>query len=104
MGEFGRTPRMNPDGGRDHWGNTFSVLMGCGSMRMGQVIGRSNARGEYAVDRPMTPQDVTATVFHHLGIDATQVMFHDVQNRPLPLVESGGRSGNCCFEMSQRRG
>src|SRR5262249_61823435 len=47
MGEFGRTPRMNSDAGRDHWGNTFSVLMGCGSMRMGQAIGRSTARGEY---------------------------------------------------------
>ena len=45
MGEFGRTPRMNKDAGRDHWGNTFSVLMGCGSMRMGQVIGRSSDRG-----------------------------------------------------------
>ena len=43
MGEFGRTPRMNKDAGRDHWGNTFSVLMGCGSMKMGQVIGRSSA-------------------------------------------------------------
>ena len=70
MGEFGRTPRMNKDAGRDHWGNTFSVLMGCGSMRMGQVIGRSNARGEHVVDRPISPQDVAATVYHHLGIDA----------------------------------
>ncbi|MFO0951031.1 MAG: DUF1501 domain-containing protein [Isosphaeraceae bacterium] len=52
MGEFGRTPRMNKDAGRDHWGNTFSVLFGCGSMRMGQVIGRSTAKGEYVADRP----------------------------------------------------
>ena len=49
MGEFGRTPRMNKDAGRDHWGNTFSVLMGCGGMKMGQVIGRSSARGEQVV-------------------------------------------------------
>ena len=55
MGEFGRTPRMNKDGGRDHWGDAFSVLMGCGSMRMGQVIGRSNPRGEYVADRPAQP-------------------------------------------------
>ena len=89
MGEFGRTPRMNANAGRDHWGKTFSVLMGCGSMRMGQVIGPSNARGEHRVDRSVSPQDVTATVFHHLGIDAAQVMFHDVQSKPLPLVESG---------------
>lgn len=89
MGEFGRTPRMNANAGRDHWGKTFSVLMGCGSMRMGQVIGASNARGEHPLDRSVSPQDVTATVFHHLGIDASQVVFHDVLNRPLPLVESG---------------
>ena len=89
MGEFGRTPRMNPDGGRDHWGNTFSVLVGCGSMKMGQVIGRSTPRGEYVADRPVTPQDVTATVFHHVGIDARKVHFADGLGRPTALVESG---------------
>jgi hypothetical protein len=89
MGEFGRTPRMNPEGGRDHWGNVFSVLMGCGSMKMGQAIGRSNPRGEYPADRPTTPQDVTATVFKHLGIDARKVYFPDTQSRPTALVETG---------------
>ncbi|HJZ56347.1 MAG TPA: DUF1501 domain-containing protein, partial [Gemmataceae bacterium] len=89
MGEFGRTPRMNSDAGRDHWGNTFSVLMGCGSMRMGQAIGRSTARGEYVADRPVTPQDVTATVFRHLGINAREVHFPDTINRPTALVETG---------------
>jgi uncharacterized protein (DUF1501 family) len=89
MGEFGRTPRMNADGGRDHWGNVFSVLMGSGSMKMGQVIGRSTARGEYVGDRPITPQDVAATVFHHLGIDSRKVIFTDAQRRPVPLIETG---------------
>ncbi len=89
MGEFGRTPRMNPEGGRDHWGNVFSVLMGCGSMKMGQAIGRSTAKGEYVADRPVTPQDVTATVFRHLGINAREVYFPDTQNRPTALVENG---------------
>jgi hypothetical protein len=89
MGEFGRTPRMNAEGGRDHWGNTFSVLMGCGGMRMGQVIGKSNARGEHPIDRPISPQDVTATVFHHLGIDAASVSFPDSQGRGVRLVENG---------------
>jgi hypothetical protein len=89
MGEFGRTPRMNPEGGRDHWGHVFSVLMGCGSMKMGQTIGKSNARGEYPLDRPLTPQDVAATVFHHLGIDGRKVYFHDAQNRPTALIETG---------------
>jgi hypothetical protein len=89
MGEFGRTPRMNKDAGRDHWGNTFSVLFGCGSMRMGQVIGRSNARGEHVLDRPISPQDVAATVYHHLGIDARSVTFEDHVGRPTYLIENG---------------
>jgi uncharacterized protein (DUF1501 family) len=89
MGEFGRTPRMNKDGGRDHWGKTFSVLMGCGSMRMGQVIGRSSARGEYVVDRPISPQDVAATVYHHLGIDGRSITFADRTGRPTYLIEKG---------------
>jgi hypothetical protein len=89
MGEFGRTPRMNSDAGRDHWGNVFSVLVGCGSMKMGQVIGRSNAKGEYPADRPVTPQDVTATVFHHLGVNAREVLFRDGLDRPTALVENG---------------
>jgi uncharacterized protein (DUF1501 family) len=89
MGEFGRTPRMNADGGRDHWGNVFSVLMGCGSMRMGQAIGRSTPRGEEVADRLIRPQDVAATVFQHLGIDSRRVIFSDAQGRPVPLIETG---------------
>src|SRR5262249_7720974 len=89
MGEFGRTPRMNRDAGRDHWGRTFSVLFGGGHYRMGQVIGRSSPRGEYVTDRPISPQDVAATVYHHLGIDGSQVSFPDYQGRGLHLVENG---------------
>lgn len=89
MGEFGRTPRMNPEGGRDHWGNTFSVAFAGGSIRKGQVIGKSNPRGEYPIDRPLTPEDVSATVFHHLGIDARKVSFPDQTGRPIYLVEHG---------------
>jgi uncharacterized protein (DUF1501 family) len=89
MGEFGRTPRMNANAGRDHWGNTFSVLMGCGSMAMGQVIGRSSRRGEEVVERPISPQDVAATVYHHLGINARAVTFRDALDRPLALIDSG---------------
>ena len=89
MGEFGRTPRMNRNAGRDHWGNTFSVLMGCSSMKMGQVIGRSSARGEEVVERPLSPQDVAATVYHHLGINARSVTFRDLLDRPMPLLDSG---------------
>lgn len=89
MGEFGRTPKMNKDAGRDHWGRAFSVLMACGSMRMGQVIGRSDARGESVADRPVGPEDVTATVYHHLGIDARELSFPGYDGRPLRVVERG---------------
>jgi hypothetical protein len=89
MGEFGRTPRMNRQAGRDHWGDTFSVLMGCGSMPMGQVIGRSSPRGEYVVSRPISPQDVAATVYRHLGIDHRQAWFPDQLGRPMYLLDDG---------------
>jgi uncharacterized protein (DUF1501 family) len=89
MGEFGRTPRMNVNAGRDHWGQTFSVLFGNARMNMGQVIGRSSLRGEYVVDRPIRPQDVAATVYHHLGIDGRHEHFTDSLNRPFPVIEQG---------------
>jgi uncharacterized protein (DUF1501 family) len=89
MGEFGRTPRMNANNGRDHWGNTFSVLFGNAQMRMGQVIGRSSARGEHVTDRPVSPQDVAATVYHHLGIDWRDAAFVDGLGRPLPVIDRG---------------
>src|SRR3954468_24665314 len=89
MGEFGRTPRMNAEGGRDHWGNVFSVLMGCGSTNMGQVVGKSSPRGEHVADRPITPQDVAATIFHHLGIDSRNIFLPDALGRPVHLIETG---------------
>ena len=89
MGEFGRTPRMNRDAGRDHWGHTFSVAFGNARMRMGQVIGRSSPRGEHVTDRPISPQDVAATVFHHLGIDSRNVILPDNLGRPVHLIDAG---------------
>ncbi|MBM81074.1 MAG: hypothetical protein CMJ78_10830 [Planctomycetaceae bacterium] len=89
MGEFGRTPKMNAAAGRDHWGYTFSVLMAGGNLRMGQTVGMSDERGAHVLDRPLDPQDVAATVYHHLGIDARQVSFPDRAGRPLYLVEKG---------------
>lgn len=89
MGEFGRTPRMNANAGRDHWGHTFSVLFGNARMRMGQAIGRSSPRGEYVADRPFTPQDVAATVYEHLGIDWRNASFRDGLDRPFAIVEHG---------------
>lgn len=89
MGEFGRTPKMNSAGGRDHWGHTFSVMMSGGEFRMGQAIGQSDERGAYVVERPISPEDVAATVYHHLGIDAKHTAIPNRAGRPLYLVEHG---------------
>ncbi|MHC4876135.1 MAG: DUF1501 domain-containing protein, partial [Planctomycetota bacterium] len=89
MGEFGRTPKMNSAAGRDHWGHTFSVLMAGGRFRMGQTIGTSDPHGAYVSDRPIHPEDVAATVYHHLGIDARETAIPDRTGRPRYLVERG---------------
>lgn len=89
MGEFGRTPKMNAEGGRDHWGDAFSIVMGCGGMKMGQVIGKSSPRGETVLDRPVSPTDVAATIYRHLGIDARAVTIRDQLGRPAFLLDDG---------------
>lgn len=89
MGEFGRTPRMNDAAGRDHWGHTFSVLMGGGRLPRGIVVGASDAHGAYVAERPLSPEDVAATIYHHLGIDGQHTTFPDRSGRPMHLVETG---------------
>jgi uncharacterized protein (DUF1501 family) len=89
MGEFGRTPRMNEAAGRDHWGHAFSVLMGGGRLSRGAVVGASDEHGSYVAERPFSPEDIAATIYHHLGIDGRAVSFADRAGRPLYLVENG---------------
>jgi len=92
-GEFSRTPRMN-DGsgqgtpGRDHWGNAMFCLLGGGGLKGGQVVGSTNRLGEYPKDRPVTPQDIHATIYHVLGIDPS-VSFLNPAGRPVPAVDHG---------------
>jgi hypothetical protein len=86
MGEFGRTPRFNPQGGRDHWPNCFSVVLAGGGIRGGIVYGASDRIGAYPTANPVSPQELTATVFHCLGIDP-ETHIYDLQNRPYVLVE-----------------
>ena len=87
-GEFGRTPRVNATGGRDHWGSLMSILMAGGGLKVGQVIGTSSANGEGPTNRPVSPTDVLATIYRHLGIDLTR---HTVTSagRPIPLLPDG---------------
>jgi hypothetical protein len=86
MGEFGRTPKINPAGGRDHWPQCWSMILGGGGIKGGQVIGASDEIGGYPTDRPTTPSDVAATLFSALGIGLTTEL-PSPGNRPLPVVE-----------------
>ncbi len=87
-GEFGRTPRINKTGGRDHWGALMSILMAGGGLRVDQVIGASNRNGEVPIERPIKPTDVLATVYRHLGIDWSQHTV-DTQGRPHRIIPDG---------------
>jgi hypothetical protein len=84
MGEFGRTPLLNRNAGRDHWGFCQSILMAGGGVRGGQVYGRSDRHAAYAAEQPVSPDDLAATVFERLGIPLEQHV-HDTKGRPLPL-------------------
>ena len=86
-GEFGRTPKINKDAGRDHWPQVNSALLVGGGMKTGQVIGSTNRLGEYAVDRPVHVQEIFATLYHNLGIDTSQQTIVDTTGRPQYLVE-----------------
>jgi hypothetical protein len=88
-GEFGRTPKINRMNSRDHWPQVSFALMFGGGMRTGQVIGATNRLGEYAQERPVTFQEVFATLYHNVGIDVQTATVHDLQGRPQFLVDSG---------------
>jgi hypothetical protein len=85
-GEFGRTPRINAGAGRDHWEPVMSALIAGGGLKMGQVIGSTNARGEVATDRPITVQQVLATLYHGLGIDPG-ITLTSASGRPMYLLD-----------------
>lgn len=86
-GEFGRTPRINPMGGRDHWPQVSCGILAGGGMRTGQVIGSTNRLGEHAQDRPVHFQEVFATLYHRLGIDVNTATLNDFSGRPQYLVD-----------------
>lgn len=86
MGEFGRTPRVNKDGGRDHWGHCSSVLWAGGGVRGGNVVGASDRTCAFPSEMPVAPADVVATIYHALGL-APQTLMHDPLGRPLAICE-----------------
>ncbi len=87
-GEFGRTPRLNASGGRDHWPGVWSVALAGGGVRGGQLIGASDADAGAPADRPVTPQDLLATIYHSLGIDCSQYLSGG-DGQSMSLVEDG---------------
>lgn len=86
MGEFGRTPELNKQTSRDHWPHCYTTLLAGGGVKRGFVYGASDRDGAYPAEKPVRPDDLAATVFHLLGINAkTEVMNH--QQRPIPIAE-----------------
>lgn len=85
LGEFGRTPRINKDGGRDHWPDCYSLLVAGGGIQNGRVYGTSNRQAAYPVDGPVAPWDLSATMYHLLGIDPGAHLANR-QGQPLPIA------------------
>ena len=91
VGEFGRTPRLTSANGclgRDHWPQAQAALVSGGGLRMGQVIGATTSKAEYPNERPLTPQDLLATIYRHLGIDPT-VEFAGFLRPAHPILHQG---------------
>jgi uncharacterized protein (DUF1501 family) len=86
-GEFGRTPKINGNAGRDHWPQVSCALLAGGGMRTGQVIGSTNRLGEFAQDRPVHFQEVVATLYKNLGINIDHLTLRDLQGRPQYLLD-----------------
>ena len=87
-GEFGRTPKVNNDAGRDHYPNAFSAALAGGPVVGGRIVGSTDAKGAFPKSNPKTPQDVLATVYHHLGVDASASYLTN-SGRPVQVLPSG---------------
>ena len=85
LGEFGRTPKINDRGGRDHWSNAMSVLFAGGGTPGGQIIGATDRQGYSAVERVLSPENFVSTIYRKLGIDPNQILYTP-DGRPVHLV------------------
>jgi uncharacterized protein (DUF1501 family) len=88
MGEFGRTPKLNTSGGRDHWPRAFSVVLAGGGIKGGQVVGASDRVGEAPAERAVTPADLARTIYTLLGVDPTREV-HTADGRPVAVTRGG---------------
>ena len=88
FGDFGRTPKVNPTAGRDHWSTAGSALMAGGGLKVGQVVGQTNALAEYVTDNPVSPQDLAATIYTVLGVNL-HTWYKAQDGRPIELCPEG---------------
>jgi len=88
MGEFGRTPKINKDAGRDHWGQAASLLFAGAGVKPGLVLGKTDKQGAFTTQRPVTPADVSYTILDSLGIDPRKHL-HTPDGRPLEILDQG---------------
>ncbi|MDB5171369.1 MAG: hypothetical protein JWN51_142 [Phycisphaerales bacterium] len=88
LGEFGRTPKVNKDAGRDHWPHAMSILAAGAGIPGGQIVGATDSKGYYACDNVHSPEDFAASLYTKLGIDPTEIL-HNGSGRPVPLVNGG---------------
>jgi uncharacterized protein (DUF1501 family) len=87
-GEFGRTPKVNKNAGRDHWAPLSTLALAGGGLKMGQVVGESASKVDVPKTAPISPQDLMATVFQVLGIDR-RIQFVNQAGRPVYIIEDG---------------
>ena len=87
MGEFGRTPMINRNAGRDHWGKCASVVFTGGGVQGGRVVGASDKHAAYPTETPAGPPDIVASIYHALGLEPEKVMVDPLFNRPMALSD-----------------
>ena len=87
-GEMGRTPRVNKNGGRDHWSQVAGCCLAGGGMKTGQVVGKSTKNAERPLDRPVHMQEVFAPLYHNMGIDINKATLPDLSGRPQFLIDT----------------
>jgi hypothetical protein len=88
LGEFGRTPKINKDAGRDHWPHAMSVLVAGAGVPAGQIIGETDVKGYYASDKIYSPEDFACSIYTKMGINPKMIL-HTNTGRPLPIVNGG---------------
>jgi arylsulfatase A-like enzyme len=88
FGDFGRTPKINPSAGRDHWASAGVACMGGGGIKPGQIVGQTNALAEFVTDNPASPQDLAATIYHTLGVPL-HTWYKAQDGRPIELCPEG---------------